>query len=213
MPSGPGKIMNVQVDLILADEQRSASAFNMQALLRVMSIVGPAIIVLLIVLVVIRSTITKNELNALEAQWNTLEVKKEKADTLRNQISINKEILGKLTGLKNSRLEWNKQIISFMKMTPDSVQFRKMSITQKLSLNNKKKPERAYEVLLTGKAIGEKVDITVAEFTKILNSSPEFSEYTELAQVTDYDKDNSLDAEKNDRAFVIKCTYKPRIIE
>ena len=70
--------MNVQVDLILPDEQRSASAFNLPALLRILSIIGPAVIILLIILVAINFSKIKNELNNLEKQWQTIEIKKGK---------------------------------------------------------------------------------------------------------------------------------------
>ncbi len=205
--------MNVQVDLILPEEQRNASAFNMQALSRILTIVGPAVLILLVIMIVIKFGKTKSELKNLETQWQTVEIKKDKADNLRNQISDNKEILNKLTGIKNSRLEWNRQLTKFMATTPGSIQFRKLSVSQTLQLNDKKEPTRKYKVSLAGKAIGDKVDITIADFTRELSSGVQFSPYIEHAQVTDYDKDSSPNAEKNDRVFTIDCTYKPRIFE
>ncbi len=208
-----GEIMSIQVDLILPEEQRNASAFNMQALMRILSIVGPAVLILLIIMLIISFMTTSSELKNLEIQWQTLEVKKDKADNLRNQISDNKEVLSKLKGIRNSRIEWHKQLINFMAATPKSIQLNKLSISQDLKLDERKQSIRAYKVSLAGKATGNKVDITVAGFNRILSTSPLFTPYIELAQVTDYEKDNSSDAEKNDRVFTIDCTYKPRIFE
>lgn len=205
--------MNIQVDLILSEEQRDASAFNLQALMRILSIVGPAILLLIISLITINFYTTKSELNNLETQWQTLEIKKNKADKLRTQISTNKEILKKLTSIKKSRIEWHKQLINLMTITPPAIRLHKLSISQHLKLDAHNKPIRAYTLLLAGKAIGEKVDITVADFTKLLATGAKTSPYIEQAQVTDYEKDNSPGAEKNDRVFVIDCTYKPRIFE
>ena len=156
---------------------------------------------------------TKSELNNLELQWQVIKIKKNNADRLRNQISDNKEILNQLKGIRNSRLEWNKQLINFMATTPDSIQFRKLSISQTVQLNEKKQATRTYKVSLEGKATGDKVDITVAGFTKTLSTDPRFSPYIELAQVTNYDKDHSPNAKKNDRIFTIDCNYKSRIFE
>lgn len=202
--------MNLQVDLILTEEQRNASAFNMQALLRILSIIGPAILVLIIILLVINVTQTKGELKALEEQWELLEVKKGQADKLRNQISTNSEILNNLKGINRSRLEWHSQLRYFMETTPDTIQFRNLSVSQSLKLNDRKKGIRVYNVSLAGKAIGDKIDITIAQFTRTLSKDPKFSPYIAGAQVTAYDKDNSAKAGKNDRIFKIKCTYKPR---
>ncbi|MCK5529340.1 MAG: hypothetical protein KAI74_06620 [Kiritimatiellae bacterium] len=205
--------MNLQVDLILTEEQRNASAFNMQALLRILSVIGPAIIVLIIILLVINVTQTKGELKALEAQWQLLEVKKGKADKLRNQISTNNEILSKFKGINTSRLEWHSQLRHLMESTPSTIQFRNLSASQTLTFNDRKKGIRKYRVLLAGKAIGDKIDITIANFTRQLSESPKLSPYIDGAKVTAYDKDNSVDAGKNDRVFKISCTYKPRTFE
>ena len=134
MPSNIGGIrMNIQVDLILHEEQRNANAFNMQALLRVMSIIGPAILILLVIMLLINSGKTKSELNNLEVQWQAIEAKKGKADNLRNQISANKDVLSKLNGIKNSRIEWGQQLLGLMEITPSNIQFRSLKITQKLN--------------------------------------------------------------------------------
>ena len=135
------------------------------------------------------------------------------ADKAKNQINANKETLKNLNGIKHSRLEWNKQLLLFMTTTPDSIQLRKLSGSGTLQLNAKKQVTRTYNVSLSGKAIGDKIDITIANFTKTLSTGKKFSTYIERAQVTDYDKDHSLGAKINDRVFTIDCSYKPRKFE
>ncbi len=205
--------MNLQIDLILPEEQRSASAFNLQAFLRIMSIVGPSIILLIFFMFYIHVTIIKNELNSLEIQWESIKSKKNRADKLRNQIIRNKEIYSDLEGIKKSRLEWYEQLINYMQATPDNIQFKNFSANQSLILEDKKVPARSYKATISGKAIGNNVDTSVAEFKQTLVISPTFKPFIERAEVTKYQVDDSPGASKNDRVFQINCSYIPRIIK
>lgn len=205
--------MNFQVDLFIDSERRSASAFNMKAVARVLSIVGPAAAVLAIALVVIHSFQVKLELERLQTEWSIAEPKKAQADSLRNQVSSNQRTLRQLKGIAASDLPWHAQLEGLLRVTPPDIQLRKLTIQQTIGSDAGQEPVRVFSMILEGKASGPDSDQSVEDLKNSLLSAPVYSSTMETANVVSYGLDTSVDAARDDRAFRIDCRYVPKKFE
>ena len=205
--------MNLQVDLILPTEQRSASAFNLQAVIRVMTIVGPAILLLLIALLVLGFMQINGEVKLLETQWAAVEKKKSAADALRNQVSENRDILADLTGLRNTDVEISKALIRLLQVIPANIQMAELSVTDTFELKDEKIPERRFRLIMAGSAIGKNADAEVAELKRRLVQAPGFERDMERSEVTEYGVDTREGAGRDDRAFRIDSLFNEKVFE
>jgi len=205
--------MNLQVNLIIASEQRSASAFNLKAILRILSIVGPVSAVLAIALIVLHFVQTKLELDRLQTEWAIAKPRKEYADSLRNKASVNRQILEQLKGIAGSNLPWHRQLAGLIQVTPTDIQLQKLSLSQAIGKDAKGQPVRTFRMMLEGRASGVAPDQNVSDLKNRFLNEPVYASIVESANVVSFGLDTSANADKDDRAFRIDCKYLPRTFE
>ena len=205
--------MNLQIDLLFPTEQRSASAFNLQAVLRVMTIVGPAILLLLLALLVLGIVQIKGEVKLLETQWAAVEKKKLAADALRSQVRENREILASLNGLRTTDLEVSEALTALMQVIPSGIQVHELTLSDTFELNEKQVPERRFRLVMSGSAIGKAAETDVAELKRRLVKSPRFARDMERSEVTQYGVDTRTGAGRDDRAFQIDSLFNRKAFE
>ena len=205
--------MNLQVDLIYQSERRSASALNLKATLRVLTVVVPAAVVLLIVLLVVNFLQRKYEVALLETRWEATSPRKREADVLRNQVSRNRNILAQLQGLEKSRLDWHRQLAGLLAEVPGGIQLRNLTAGQSLHLEKERFPARTFNMTVMGKATGISADADVEHLRRRLLESPIHTPEMETVEVASYGVDATRGADREDRAFRIDCTYSMRQFE
>jgi hypothetical protein len=205
--------MNLRIDLILQSEQRSTSLFTPKTLGRLAATILPIVLGALAAMAVFDSLRLKSELKGLEAAWDKVGPREERALHLKEQAAANTEIEQELEGWRKSRVAWHGPLLAMMQTVPSTIQVRSLGVEQRLQLIGEGVPARASELLITGKATGADAEANVQRLKARLQKA--LSELDELtsAEVTKYAADTSRGASKSDRVFEITCKYKAKTFE
>jgi len=204
--------MNLRVDLILESEQRSGSIFSPKSLLRIVTAVVPAILVILVAFAVLSVMRLKGEESALQARWDIAEPKKQAALKLEQQLAANRRILEELKGWKNSHIDWHAQLVGLQEQIPPRVQLSALTINQSLDVIDDKTPARMFAMEIEGRAIGLSAERDVQHLKERLSKTEPFAAamVENGVQVPVYGADPSATANRQDRVFKIRCVYMPR---
>ena len=134
--------MNLRVDLILEDEQRSGSLLNAKSIIRLATIIVPLVIVGLLAWQVLIVAGLKYELNGLIMDWEIKKPQSEKAKMLTEEFTTHASILSELEGWRRSRIAWSDQVGQLMLIAPENVQLQDLNMNQALALFEEKMPAR-----------------------------------------------------------------------
>jgi hypothetical protein len=203
--------MNLRVDLILPQEQRSASVLNLRFISRLASIVVPTVAALLIALSIINAVNLGNRVKLMERMWLETEPVKEKALQVLKQAKLNNQMYGELEGWGHSRVDWNTLIASLQRGVDPRIQLANLRVSQVLTLvKDGKLPARSFSLSLAGRASGQGAEVAVERLQQHLLESPEFAPLMESADIARYSADPDR---KEDRLFQIDCTFKPSLFQ
>jgi len=204
--------MSLRVDLILESEQRSGSLLSPKSLVRIASVVGPTILVLLVGVFVMQMWQLSSRVTLLEGQWESLGGQKKTAERLREQLLTNRKVLDEIGGWRESHIDWHEQLSGLIEVVPPEIELRKLRIGQKLDVLEKNMPARMFSMTLNGRAVGASAESAVETLKVRLQSSAAFA--TNVAEdgvsVPSYGADVSVGAGKHDRVFTIVSQYEPR---
>jgi len=199
--------MNLRVDLILPSEQRSGSPVSPKSLLRMASVVGPALVVLLVFMGIIGMLKLKSEEKMLQSKWELTEPLREDADkrlaALQRSIRIHRE----LEGWKKARITWHEHVGGIMRVTPANIQLEALRVSQTLQLENKRIPSRVFALTLKGKALGAQAEASVQNLERQLVRAAPFAGLVAQVAVPTFRADTSKEANRDDRIFGITCAY------
>ncbi|MCK5850941.1 MAG: hypothetical protein KAH23_08500 [Kiritimatiellae bacterium] len=201
--------MNLRVDLIFESEQRSASVFSPKSLMRIAIVVVPAIILLGAGTAVWKMVALRTECRNLEGRLEVTQNLKSDAKELSETLVINENIQKKLNWWIKSEINWSTQMLALQRIVPSTIQITTMQITESF----KKGSSRIYLMKLKGKSRGATAADSEADVQRLarqIKSADGFKGMIGKTQVKKFNKDTSARAEKNDRIFLIECTYKPR---
>lgn len=204
--------MNLRVDLILESEQRSASIFNLKSLLRFVTILVPSIIILLFLVSFAGYLSLKSQVNDLKTENEIKQPKVTRADTLSGEVSKNESMRKELAGLRNSAIDWHKQLVELMKVVPAEMHFDSIRAAQTYQTEGNA-AERKFSLTIAGKSKGVQSEDNVLLLKRALTVSEFFSKYMTPPEVPIFKQDEAPGAEKTDRIFRIECSYKPRTME
>lgn len=206
--------MNLRVDLILVNEQRSASLISRKMLIRLGSVVGPLLLLTLIAMQIASYLRVRADTAMKEDAWKALEPRQKAALQYAAAFQANGAIQKELEGWKKSHINWHEQLIALIRETPRNIQLQALSLSQVLQLvDNGKTPARAFSMVLKGKAVGDQAEQNVQEFNRKLMTAASFGGATTNAEVQQFGADTSKDAGKQDRVFQILCRYRERKFE
>jgi len=200
--------MNLRVDLILASEQRSGSLLSLKSLLRIATIVGPLVLILIIGTAVLKTMKLTRKLNDLETQWQCEEPKKKRASELKKEVATNVALKEELEGWSKSHLDWHQQLLGLQRATADDIQLTSLRVSHAIQLvDDEKTPARVFAATMKGTALGEKAELSVRRLERLLAQAPAFSNIMDRVEVSKYGADTRSGASKSDRVFEINCTY------
>ena len=200
--------MNLRVDLILESEKRSASLISPRMALRIVTIAGPTIILALAGLAVFSIFNLRREVKALEADWQILEPRKNRAIALAERVTVNEEARAELEGWSSCHIDWNAQLSALQTAVPPNIHLSALKISQVLLLADEIDPARVFSMSISGKAVGSTAEADIQTLKDRLVTAPAFTAAVETVRVPEYkaDPDN-----KTNRLFRIDCDYFPRI--
>ncbi len=146
--------MSLCVNLILEEEQRSGSKLNLKSVLRITSIVLPAMVLLLIAQQALRSFILNSQLNILESQWSAIEPRQKQAARLSSRLNFNITTQAELDAWEVAKPAWNEVLAAIMDAVPATIQLTTLRISlvegSDSTATRPSPPERTYQILLDG---------------------------------------------------------------
>ena len=201
--------MNLRLDLILPEEQRSASVFNLRMLTRIATFTVPVILAVLVALVVLGMMALTNKVRSIEAAWAAAEPKKARALKLIQHAKSNDLILREIEGWQKSRLDLRDQLVVLQEGVDPRLQISSLRISQAFKLVDEKFPARAFVLDLSGRASGTGADAAVQALQQHLLQSSVTSLLlqTNGIRITRFTADPQ---NKNDRLFDMDGVYAPR---
>jgi len=204
--------MNLRVDLILETEQRSASIFNLKTAIRAVIVLIPTTILAIFLFSLMGYWGLKSQLNGKKTEEEIKKPKVERADALRAEVDLNEAIKNELQGRKNSALDWHRQLVELMKITPEEMYFDSLRVIHGFHTENNE-TFRKFDMTITGKSKGERSVDNVLLLKRSLTINDLFKKYTNPPEVPVFKEDADPGAKKTDRIFRIECNYKPRKIQ
>lgn len=204
--------MNLRVDLILETEQRSASIFNLKTLIRLVIILVPSLIVVAFLVSFVGLLSLKNRAKQLDTELEIKQPKVARADTLSGEVAKNEKMKKELAGWRMSSIDWHRQFVEIMKITPKDMHFESLRASQSFQTENNL-PVRKYGVTIAGTSKGDHSEDNVLLMKRSLTVSDFFSKFMNPPEVPVFKQDETPGAKKTDRIFRIECNYKPRTME
>ena len=205
--------MNLRIDLILEEEQRSGSIVSGKSLFRVVAMILPFVLLTVVAMEFVEMMKLKGALSELETKWAVAEPKVTAARTIREQAAVNGLIQEELDTWSTAHINWHEQLAALVKVVPGYVQIDKLKITHAFQLLADQTSARVYTLVIDGKAIGARAEQHVQRLREAMQSEPPFRDLTATVTVAKYGKDTTEGADKFDRIFQIQCTYEPRKFE
>jgi len=201
--------MNLRVDLILETEQRSASIFNLKTMTRAVIILIPSIIVVFFLVSLFEFWTLKSAVADKKTEAEIKQPKVERADALRAEVDRNEAIKNELLGQKNSAIDWHRQLVELMKVTPDEIVFDSFRVSHSFSTENNI-TSRKFDFTITGQSKGDHSEDNVLLMKRSLTINEFFKGYVNPPEVPVFKADTDPKAKKTDRIFRMECNYKPR---
>lgn len=196
--------MNLRVDLIFPDEQRSASMLSMRSFTRVASIVGPATALLLIGFIVMNAFTLSRKVTHAEDEWSTIEPRKEQALKVLEAGQVNDGIFEEIEAWKRSGIEWTPQFIALQESIAPNIQLQMMRISQVLNQTDEGIAARTFNMTLNGTAVGRNAETAVEGLQKHCTEGDAFKDLVASASIPRYGADPENTA---NRIFELECTY------
>lgn len=207
--------MNFRVDLILAEEQRSASLLNPKSITRIVSIVVPVAIGLLIAKFAFGVITEGNRAADREQKWKLTEPRSAKAAQVKMALNSNLDMVDEFAGWRETHLNWHEHLAALQQMVPANIQLTSLSIQQ--SLLSDPVPSRAFQILIAGRSSGDpngvRLSQFVADFERVQPLQEAVKKDTAKVANGTFTQDPSPQAQKDDRVFRIECSYKERVFK
>jgi len=200
--------MSLRVDLIEEGEQRSGSAINVKSVIRVGSIIIPAIILFAIGKFVLDRALIVSELRVMESRWETAEPKQEHALKLAGRLSFNRATLVEMDAWGKARIGWNRQILAIMESAPPLIQLTTLVISQERGSDaSSSPPVRNFTVQADGKTSGKDSIQYVQKFKENIETHDATQNVIETVEVANYAANPESNAGQFDRIFQLECKY------
>lgn len=199
--------MNIRVDLILPQEQRSGNPVSAKTLGRVGSIVGPLILIAVVGKFVWSAHQENADFATLQQDLELTKPRHEQAVEMLESFKTNRAAKEELSGWASSRLSWNEQLLGLMQLVPTNVQLQTFRSREKIVLLNDKLPARQINVDITGRAKFRGAEESVKTFVRNLETAAPFGSGIVSNVDMNGSADTSVDAAPTDRMFKISCTY------
>jgi hypothetical protein len=203
--------MNLHVDLILPSEQRSASALNGRALLRLACIAVPSALAAAGFVVFFQVMALQSEVASLEGRWEAARPRKERAVELRTKLATQRRMVAEIKSWQNARTEWHRQLDALQALVPAEIQLRVLRITHSFQVVEKKHAARVYDFVCSGRAEGAEAQQNVETLRVALVECEGLAPRMGDVTVTRFAADSSRGAAKTDRVFDLKSRFEPML--
>ncbi|MBN2302426.1 MAG: hypothetical protein JXN60_07925 [Lentisphaerae bacterium] len=205
--------MNLRADLILEEEQRSASVINLKSLIRIATILVPLCIVIIVAMAIVGLISISGRVTTLNSEWEALKPKKEIALRLKTDVNINLDILKEIENWQTTRINSYELLLEVMKAVRPKIVLSNLNLTQQLINKTDTGIGRYTTLSLKGTAYTssaqDDVNAVKEYFSAVSTNEPKISDVA----IPLYEQDKSKEAEKTDRVFEVRVEYAPGIFK
>lgn len=120
--------MSYRINLILEEEQRSGSKLNAKSLVRISSIVLPALLIVLIVQQALSFFVLSGKLDILESRWSAIEPRQKEAARLAGRLNANTRTHSELTAWKDAKPMVYQQVFAVMETSSPALQLTSLRL-------------------------------------------------------------------------------------
>lgn len=202
----------MHINLILDNEQRSASPVSLTMVVRL--VVGTVItaVVLWILSLYVSYRELKNNTQYCSNEWAQTEPKHVAAKQLREDLIQKSAKLKEIQGWRSTRIEWGKQLENIRGIIPPMIQLTEMRLSQDILVTSNNIPARVFELRVSGRTGSARSQANVSRLQEALFKQPPFDSFVESATIPSgaFRQDP---INKADRVFDIVCKYNPRSFE
>ena len=145
--------MNLRVDLILPDEQRSTSPVSLAFIVRMAAVLGIVIVVGGIALFVFNVMAQGKRLRDQKERWVQLDERLKKELAREKKLVRNVEIHAQLKGWRNARMHWKELLDGFKDAVPADIQMERMTVTSSMGAAGII-PTKTYDLVLKARVYG-----------------------------------------------------------
>lgn len=202
----------MHINLILENEQRSASPVSLAMFIRIVIGTIASAVVLWIVALYVSYRELQSSVRYCDTEWEQTEPKHLAAKQLREDLIQKSAKLKEIQGWRPTRLEWGKQLESIQSITPPMIQLTEMRLSQDILVTTNNIPARVFELRLSGRTGSARSEANVSRFQEALFKQPPFDTFVESVNIPSgaFRQDPMNKAE---RVFEIVCKYNPRSFE
>jgi len=211
--------MTYHVNLLLDEEQRSASRVNVGLALRMSAMIAAAAIILVTMTLFIESRDVEGQVKRSRAEWESLKPQYTEVLALRKELDTLRASFRQIETFRRSRLAVGKELTQLQRGIPEEIQLTSLHINQ--LVGNQKTGAgfvRSYEMHLSGRTSGESPKENVDKLIGYLQTSlytgrveavfvPPNAYRKETARTT------ATGETHTDWFFELVCRYRPRSFE
>lgn len=199
--------MNLQVNLILDPERRSASPLSPRSLARIATVLGPAVLGFFLLLGFVSMIRLNSHARALEAEWAVLQPRQDAAAKLKEQTEESLATLRHLEDWRTAKMQWHEQLAALPEVVPANIMLRSLRAAHTLQVVDRNVPALVYTLSLEGLAVGADPEHDVQFLRAALTNHPVFQAVIERSEIVKYDADPRS---RTNRVFLIECAFHPR---
>lgn len=202
----------MHINLILENEQRSASPVTFAMFIRIVA--GTLIVLVLLGLFSVYFSYRElqNSVRYCDTEWVQTEPKFLAAQQLRQDLIARSAKLKEIQGWHTTRVEWGRQMDGVQALIPSLIQLTELKVSQDILMLSNNVPARVFELRLSGRTAAPRSEVNVSEFQTALFKVPPFDTFVESVNIpAGAFRQDPLN--KTDRVFEIVCKYNPRSFE
>ncbi len=201
--------MNLRVDLIYPNEQRSGGAVALKSVVRIGSVVIPCVLVLIVGWWVLGIVMARGELSVMEEQWRTTELRQQVAKQTANDLGANRKIIAEIEGWSHAAMPWHPQLIALVEIVPPEVQI--VSATVLLDEPGRDEaPARRFALRIAGRTGSPQSKDLIETLRTDIEKHAAYTNGLDHVEVAHYGADESDGAGPMDRVFEIEVSYAKR---
>ncbi len=202
----------MHINLILENEQRSASPVSLSMLIRIVSGTIVTALVLWIVSIYVSYRELQNNVRYCDTEWTQTEPKHLAAKQLREDLIQKSAKLKEIQGWRSTRIEWGRQLENIQAITPTMIQLTELRLSQDNLMLSNNIPARFFDLRISGRTGSARSEVNVSGFQEALFKQPPFDKFVESVNIPSgaFRQDPIT---KTDRIFEIVCKYNPRSFE
>jgi hypothetical protein len=199
--------MNLQVNLILESERRSASRVSKKFLLVASVLFAASVFLLYSVIVLIGAQFAKQKLYDAERENKQLEPLFRQVCDLQRELTKFQNLTNEIAAWADTRPRWPGLLQGIQSSVSPNIQLTRLTVNESIVLVDNM-PVRKISLFLHGKAAAESSEIDVQQLENDLKTKPPFDAIMERAEVKQFESLKNQSAQ-NMRAFDIECRFKP----